>query len=100
LSALSLIHKETKEWFASVVQWEHPDAKDVLHGLAWLWDIIKVDPLRLGKHYICFSFELLALILIDLYEYFRYATKKIRVGIDWFRWIVFLSEPKKKMEVN
>jgi hypothetical protein len=45
----------------------HPDAKDVLHGLAWLWDIIKVDPLRLGKHYICYSFELLALILIDLY---------------------------------
>lgn len=45
LSALSLIHKEAKEWRESVVEWEHPDAKDVLHGLAWLWDIIKVDPL-------------------------------------------------------
>jgi len=73
LSALSLIHKEAKEWCESVVEWEHPDAKDVLHGLAWLWDIIKVDPLWLGKHYICFSFELLALILIDLFEYSRYA---------------------------
>ena len=45
------------------MKWEHPDAKDVLLGLAWLWDIIKV-------------------------------------GIDWFRLIVFLSEPTKKMEVN
>jgi len=57
LSALSLIHKEAKEWRESVVEWEHPDAKDVLHGLAWLGDTIKVDPLGLGKHYICFSFE-------------------------------------------
>jgi hypothetical protein len=73
LSPLSLIDKDAKEWRESVVEWEHPDAKDVLHCLAWLWDIIKAHPLRLGKHYICFSFELLVLILIDLYEYSRYA---------------------------
>uniref|UniRef100_A0A6N2KCU5 Disease resistance protein At4g27190-like leucine-rich repeats domain-containing protein n=1 Tax=Salix viminalis TaxID=40686 RepID=A0A6N2KCU5_SALVM len=28
------------------MEWEHPDAKDVHHGLAWLWDTIKVDPSR------------------------------------------------------
>jgi len=88
LSSLSLIHKEAKEWCESVVEWEHPDAKDVLHGLAWLRDTIKVDPIRLGKHYICFSFELSALILIDLYEYFRYARR-----------IVFFSEPTKKWKL-